>query len=127
MGTSFYQTMIEGSTLWKLFRRMMSESFLGDPDVPTHVPYSEAFRPSTLDYLITGHLTDCSLASITPTARQALRSDHEMVATTTTLPVSGGPRKPSDRRCRKWGLQTRHPFPTPSAPTRGPDRLPCSR
>ena len=55
-----------------------------DPDKPTHVPYSHAFQPCTLDYVITNRTGDTSPAPITPAARQALHSDHEHLASTTT-------------------------------------------
>ena len=73
-----------------------------DPNLPTHIPYSPAFQPCTLDYLVTS--MPSGPASVRPEFRSALGSDHELLTAACELPRL---RQSTPKRswCQKWQCQ----------------------
>ena len=73
-----------------------------DPTLPTHLPFSSAFQPCTLDYLVTS--MPSGQAAIRPEFRSALGSDHELLTAACGVPPVR--RTPSKRSwCQKWQCQ----------------------
>ena len=73
-----------------------------DPNLPTHIPYSPAFQPCTLDYLVTS--MPSGPASVRPEFRSALGSDRELLTAACELPRL---RRSTPKRswCQKWQCQ----------------------
>lgn len=86
--------MIEGLASLKLSPRTLPASSLEQIQI-------------NLGYLITNRTGDTSPASITPAARQALHSDHELLASTTTAakaPNSTQPKEYLTQQMPQMGL-----------------------
>ena len=77
-----------------------------DPAQPSHIPYSDLFQPNTLDYLLSSHRALTSAAHLRTEFRDALGSDHQLVAATTSFPAKVGPSDSHQVGCRRWASST---------------------